>query len=283
MFVSPMLLKKTEDPFDDDNWLSELKLDGIRFLYSTMEETQFYSRHNNEVTDRFPELMNQQVPPGTILDGEIVRPGEDGRPDFEDVLSRFQVNNPKRIPIVSKSRPVTYCVFDVIYYKGKNISHWPLTERKEILNEILPEDSPRFTKTLSMSGNGKTLFDLVKNNDLEGIVLKKKNSTYEIGKRSMNWLKVINYKYATVSIAGIRKSQFGWLLRFPDGRIAGVMELGVPADAKKAVYRVARTAGGKETKDYLYLPSDALKCNIKYRALSKSGLLRLPSFVRFAS
>ncbi|WP_083845620.1 hypothetical protein [Desulfosporosinus acidiphilus] len=90
-------------------------LDGIRLLYSTIGDVRFFSRHNNEVTDRFPELMDQQVPPGTILDGEIVRSSEDGRPDFKDDLSRFQIINPKRIPILSKSRPVTYCVFDVIY------------------------------------------------------------------------------------------------------------------------------------------------------------------------
>ncbi|WP_407314171.1 hypothetical protein [Desulfosporosinus sp. SB140] len=78
MFISPMLLRKAESPFDDDNWLSELKLDFIRFLYSTMEKTRFFSRHNHEVTDRFPELLDHPVPLGTILDGEIVRPGEDG-------------------------------------------------------------------------------------------------------------------------------------------------------------------------------------------------------------
>lgn len=283
MFISPMLLHKSENPFNDDNWLSELKLDGIRFLYSTVDGLKFYTSHDNEVTERFPELNTNQIPRGTLLDGEIIISDEKGKPDFEDLMSRFQVTNPKRIQIISKTNPITFCAFDVIYYKGEKISHLPLSDRKELLNEIIPEDLPRITKTLSINGNGKALFNLIKQQDLEGIVLKRKDSKYEIGKRSKNWLKVINYKYATVSIAGFRKSEFGWLLRFPDGKPAGEMELGVPVEARKAVYKLSRIVKVKETKDYIYFPNESLKCNIKYRSLTKSGLLRLPSFLEFAS
>jgi len=61
------------------------------------------------------------------------------------------------------------------------------------------------------------------------------------------------------------------------------MELGVPADARKIVYELAKMVGAKETKDYVYFPNDSLKCKIKYRTLTKAGLLRLPSFLEFAS
>lgn len=285
MFISPMLLHKVNTPFDDENWLSEMKLDGIRFLYSTMNGSNFYTRHKNEVTSRFPELMTSQIPVGTILDGEIIISNDDGKPDFEALMSRFQTSNPKRIPILSKTKPVTFCAFDVIYYKGKKISHLPLTERKEILNDILPEDLPLITKVLSITGNGKALFDLVKQQNLEGIVLKRKDSKYEIGKRSQSWLKVINYLYSTVEIAGYRKSKFGWLLRFPDGKSAGIMELGVPNEAKKTIYRLGKMFDTQETKEYVLFPKEngSLQCKVKYRALSKAGYLRLPSFVKFAS
>lgn len=155
-------------------------------------------------------------------------------------MSRFQVSNPKRIHRLSKSKPVTFCAFDVVYHKGKRISHLPLFERKEILDSLLPEDLPLVTKVPLINSNGKAMFDLVKAQGLEGIVLKKKSSKYELGKRSRNWLKVINYQYATVEIAGFRKSEFGWLLKFSDGKPAGVMELGVPAEARKAVYQLLK-------------------------------------------
>lgn len=282
MFISPMLLHKVDNPFDDAEWLSELKLDGIRFLYSTMNGFNFYTRHENEVTERFPELVTNRVPKGTILDGEIIISDENGKPDFEELMSRFQVSSPRRIPTMSRIKPVTFCVFDVVYYKGKKVTHLPLSDRKEILDELLPEDLPLITKVPSIKGNGKALFDLVKQQDLEGIVLKNKDSKYELGKRSHKWLKVINYQYATVEIAGVRKSEFGWLLRFPDGKPAGIMELGVPAEARKAIYQLAKMAGSKEASDYVIF-SEPLKCKVKYRTLTKAGYLRLPTFIEFVS
>lgn len=280
-----MLLHKVDIPFDHDEWLSELKLDGIRFIYSTMDGFNFYTRHQNEVTERFPELVSCQIPKGTILDGEIIISDKNGKPDFEELMSRFQVSNPKRIPIISKIKPVTFCAFDVVYFKGKKVSHLPLTDRKEILNNLLPEDLPLISKVISINGNGQALFDLVKKQQLEGIVIKKKDSSYEIGKRSSNWLKVVNYQYTTVEIAGFRKSEFGWLLRFPDGKAAGLMELGVPPDARKAVYQFSKMAGCEEGNDFAYFPKGdgALMCKVKYRELTKEGYLRLPSFVEFVS
>ena len=280
-----MLLHKIDKPFDDGEWLSELKLDGIRFLYSTMSGVNFYTRHENEVTERFPELITSQIPKGTILDGEIIISDKDGKPDFEELMSRFQASRARRIPILSRTKPVTFCAFDVVFHKGKKVSHLPLFERKEILNSLLPEDLPLITKVPSIKGNGEALFDLVVQQNLEGIVMKRNDSKYEIGKRSHNWLKVINYQHATVEIAGYRKSEFGWLLRFPDGKPAGIMELGVPVDARKAIYQLGKLVESKEADDYVFFPktNGSLKCTVKYRALLKSGYLRLPSFVEFAS
>jgi len=246
-----------------------------------MDNVKIHTRHGNEVTERFPELITNEIPKGLLLDGEAIISNDEGKPDFEEMLSRFQISSAKRIPIMSKIKPITFCAFDVVYYEGKNICHLPLTERKRLLNEVLPKDSRRITNALSIEGNGKALYELVKHQDLEGIVLKKKDSKYEVGTRSKNWVKVINYKYATVSIAGFRKSGFGWLLKFPDGTVAGIMEL-VPLEARKSVYALAKRLKVKETQDFVYFPNDSLICKVKYRALSKRGLLRLPSFLEFA-
>lgn len=283
MFISPMLLQKIDEPFDNDEWFSELKLDGIRLIYSTIDGTKFYTRHNNEVTERFPELITKSIPKGTILDGEIILPDKDGRPDFEGLMSRFHTKSDRKIKTLSVNSPITYCAFDVLCYQDKMTTHLPLIERKELLDMILPDNLPYINKTLSIPGRGKALFQSIKDRQLEGIVLKRKNSKYEPGKRSENWLKVVNYQYATVSIAGFRKSKFGWLLNFQDGSPAGMMELGVPVEAKKAVYQLAKMVPVKETSDYVCFPNETLKCKVKYRTLTKGGLLRLPSFLEFAS
>jgi DNA ligase 1 len=178
MFISPMLLHKADHPLNSDDYITELKLDGIRLIYSVDEKgkARLYSRHNNEITSKFPELHNLDIPPGTVPDGELIVSDNSGKPDFEAVMSRF---------MSSKDRtPVTFVAFDVIQRKGERITNLPLLERKEVLAEIVPEDNTLIAKTQFIEGHGEAYFDAVKAQALEGIVLKRKDSRYEVGKRS---------------------------------------------------------------------------------------------------
>ena len=189
------------------------------------------------------------------------------------------MTNSDRVKILSRMEPVSFVVFDILVHNGKNVTDLPLYARKELLHSITPDDTPVLSKVLSIEGNGKALFDLVKKQDLEGIVLKKKDSRYEIGKRSQSWLKVINYNFDTVLVKGYRKKEFGWLLSYQDGKYAGIMELGVPADARKAVYQRPKI---DEDKNYVFI--DPIPVTVKHRYLTtKNGLLRLPSFFSMES
>ncbi|WP_223592755.1 ATP-dependent DNA ligase [Neobacillus bataviensis] len=272
MFISPMLLHKSDQPFDDTEYISELKLDGIRLIYSVDDtgKVRLYSRHNNEITAKFPELQNLSIPPGTVLDGELIVSGNDGKPDFEAMMSRFMSSRDKT--------PVTFVTFDVIQHEGERVTKLPLLERKELLADIVPTDTALIAKTQFIEGHGEAYFEAIKAQALEGIVLKRKDSRYEVGKRSHSWLKVINYQYANVHVVGYRKQpkDFGWLLQFDDGRYAGVMELGVPAKERAKVYNSQIIS---ENKDFAYI--EPLKCRVKYRNLTKAGLLRLPSFLEW--
>ncbi|MCM3724603.1 hypothetical protein M3226_02660 [Neobacillus cucumis] len=127
---------------------------------------------------------------------------------------------------------------------------------------------------MSIDGNGITLFNLIKEQDLEGIVLKKKDSTYEVGKRSYSWIKMINYQYANVVVNGYKKDDFGWLLSYEDGNYAGIMELGVPKDVRKKIYEMKKKG---ENDKFVFI--EPLTCYVKYRNVTKVGLLRLPSFI----
>lgn len=92
MFVKPMLLQYAKDniPFDDSDFLAELKLDGIRLIVSHMDELKLYTRHNNDVTSKYPELVkNCPVPKGTIVDCELIVSDDQGRPDWEACMARF--------------------------------------------------------------------------------------------------------------------------------------------------------------------------------------------------
>jgi DNA ligase 1 len=272
-FISPMLLHKSDQPFDSSEYITELKLDGIRLIYSVdySGKVRLYSRHNNEITAKFPELHNLDISPGTVLDGELIVTDSAGKPDFEAMMSRFMSSRDKT--------PISFVAFDVIQHEGERVNKIPLLERKEILADIIPNDTPKLAKTQFIEGHGEAYFEAVKAQDLEGIVLKRKDSRYEIGKRSQSWLKVINYQYADVFVVGYRKKpkDFGWLLADADGKYMGVMELGVPALARAEVYRAEVS---HETDDFAYLAAP-IGLRVKYRNLTKAGLLRLPSFVEW--
>jgi DNA ligase-1 len=273
MFVSPMLLERAagNKPFDDDNWITELKLDGIRLIPSNMDRPRLYTRHNNEITTNFPELL--EVMPtsnGTILDSEMIVPGIDGKPDFAAVMERFKSNKSKH--------KVNVVAFDIIKYKGKDVTGLPLLERKKMLDDSFIENE-YFSKSKYLVGNGIKYFDLVKQQGLEGTVQKLIASKYEINKRSSNWRKVIAYEIGEFFIVGYRKSDFGWLLS--DGeKIVAVMELGVRKTERQVGYRIFQQLKTGETDDTVYL-QPLIRCVVKHRGYTKNNLLRLPVFDKF--
>ncbi|PLS17631.1 hypothetical protein CVD28_11615 [Bacillus sp. M6-12] len=278
MFVAPMLLHKSQHPFDDNDYITELKLDGIRIILTKFNnQIKLYTRHNNDVTAKFPELLEaaERIPNGTVLDGELVVTDHQGKPDFEAVMERFMSRK--------SEHQVHYCVFDVIYYEGQKVTHLPLVKRKVLLDTML-EDTDAVAKVQWLRGNGKAYFALVEEQGLEGIVLKKANSKYQINKRSQDWLKVINYQYTDVFITGLKKDTFGLLLGLEEERgikPAGVMEFMNP-NAKKQFYSLYQDLIIDENKTAIFI-DPKIKCKVKFRNYTKAGLLRIPSFVEYTS
>lgn len=273
MFVYPMRLEyaKENKPFNDKRYISELKLDGIRLLVTHMDRVRLYTRHNNEITANFPELVKSiPIPKGTILDGEMIVSDTTGKPNFEAVNERFKSNKSKH--------KITFCAFDVIRYKDRDTKSLKLLERKELLEESF-EENDFYVKSKFIEGHGIDYFERVKQLGLEGIVLKKNDSLYVPGKKSSSWLKVIAYEMNEVFIAGYLKNEFGWLLS--DGeRIIGVAEYGPDSDHKKAFYKIAQQLKTNENKDVVYV-QPRIKCIVKHRGITKNKMLRLPVFEHF--
>ncbi|MDM5339678.1 ATP-dependent DNA ligase [Fictibacillus enclensis] len=260
-FVSPMLLGKVDAPFDDPRYIAELKLDGFRLVYSSLgDKPRLYTRHNTDVTSRYPELLTLNLPPGLVLDGELVVCDADGKPDFEACMSRFSSRKVKHA--------VTYCVFDVLYNEGQSVMHLPLVERKALLDAIIPVNSALLTKVGVIDGlHARQLYDVCCAQSLEGVVLKRKDSAYLTGKRSDRWLKIVNYTFTDVWVAGLTANG-DWLLEFDDGSPAGICEFAPPL-ARKTVYRNFEGHG------------EPLKVRVKHRSLTKGGYLRTPAFGEF--
>lgn len=200
--LSPMLFFE-EDPFDSNDYIYELKLDGARCLaYLDNYETVLVNKREKNITNTYPELkeIHKQVKEKCILDGEIVVM-YNGKPDFFKLQKRSLLTNNLKIKLLSNKFPVTFIAFDILYLNDKLIIDLPLIERKKLLGNNIIENS-RITISRYIEEKGIDFFNLTKAQDLEGVVAKLKNSKYYLGKRSRVWLKFKVYQEEDVVICG---------------------------------------------------------------------------------
>lgn len=191
--IHPMLATLVDEPFDDDNWLFELKWDGYRAIaFIDADRLRLTSRNQNDLTKAYPELqeLSQHVRARTaILDGEIVALDDQGRPSFSLMQQRTGVGEGgRRIRRTRDDIPVVYYAFDLLYLDGYNLMRADLEQRKELLASVLAtSDYLRFSD--HYIGRGVDLFHAAAERNLEGIVAKVRRSCYE-QKRSREWLKM---------------------------------------------------------------------------------------------
>lgn len=189
--ISPMLLGERKEPFDNEDYIYELKLDGMRCLiYLGENSTVIKNRKNRDITLTFPELsdLHKAVTEKCILDGELVFT-RDGKPDFFALQSRSFMTDHFKIKLKAKSSSISFVAFDIVYYKDKMITSLPLMDRKQILQNTVKENE-RISVSRFISTRGVEFFRLAKQQGLEGIVAKRKDSKYLCGKRSNDWLKI---------------------------------------------------------------------------------------------
>jgi len=171
------------EPFDDPEWVFDLKYDGFRGIcYLEQGCCRMISRNGN-LMSRFASLGDQIAASldvgDAILDGEVIAADETGRPQFYDLLRDM--------------RAPAYVVFDLIWLDGVDLRALPLTERRRHLHNILPKGPAIISEALSVTGTGHKLFDLMCANDLEGVVAKRLKDGY--GSR-VRWLKIKNPSYS---------------------------------------------------------------------------------------
>lgn len=270
MFVSPMLLQELNQPIDDPNTIVELKFDGIRLILSKHKgQVKLFTRHRTEITHRFQELSNLDIPDGTILDGELVSLDDEGKPDFHQVMSRFMSHK--------SPHPVQFVSFDILSYGETPLHSLPLLERKRILSTVIHEASHPLVHVISYyDRQACDYFQIIKENQLEGIVIKKADSPYKIGKRTNYWNKVINYQYTNALITGYSHKEFGLLLTTLDNKPLGVCKF-MATPYRKQLYQMAHLQDSHEKNGYTFL-NKPLPCKIRFRNFTSAGMLRLPVF-----
>ncbi|MBV8373188.1 MAG: non-homologous end-joining DNA ligase [Candidatus Eremiobacteraeota bacterium] len=179
---SVMLATLIDEPFDDDQWLFEIKWDGYRAICTIDEKGHLTlsSRNDLDFLERFPDLHGlahafKSIP--IVVDGEIVSLDAEGRSEFQ----RLQESQ-------KKSAALTFAAFDLLYADGRDLRKTPLEERKALLERLIVDDeSVMYSK--HVIGKGKSLFESARTRKLEGIVGKRRESLYQ-ERRSRDWVKI---------------------------------------------------------------------------------------------
>jgi ATP-dependent DNA ligase len=190
--IQPMLAQRAPEPFDSEDYLFEIKWDGIRCLaFIEAGRLRLQSRDLMAISAQFPELASlAQLPSGTVLDGELVVL-KDGKPCFAEIQKRTQLRTSHRIGMFSHALPVSYLVFDLLYWEGESLVAAPLSARREALNSLtarLPESGVLVSGAVLRYG--RACFETVAKLGLEGLMAKRLDSPYVVGRRSRHWLKI---------------------------------------------------------------------------------------------
>ena len=191
-----------------DAWVHEFKWDGVRALVvSDGQRVQVRSRAGNDVTAGYPELaaLAPAVPAGTVLDGELVVLDDDGVPSFPLLQRRMHLRDPVRVPVVARQVPVVFMAFDVLVHGGTSVMDQVWTQRRSRL-EGLGLAGPAWGTPPTVDDIGAAL-QAAADRGLEGVVSKRRTSTYRPGDRSPDWRKLRLVREQEVVVGGVRRGQ----------------------------------------------------------------------------
>lgn len=182
---------------DPGGWLFEVKYDGYRILAGKAgADVRLVTRRANDWTARFPPITEAIAKLGArecVLDGEACVVEENGRPSFS-ALQEYLAGR-------SRSARVAYAVFDLLWLDGRDLRHAPIEARRELLEHLLEEQRGALTLSRSVEGDVPDLLRAAKSAGVEGLVAKRRGSTYEAG-RTGAWIKLRFDRRQDCAIAG---------------------------------------------------------------------------------
>jgi bifunctional non-homologous end joining protein LigD len=286
--MKPMLASTIEMPFDNKNWIFEIKWDGYRCLSKVLNgAVEMYSRNLKSFNNKFKTVYNSLkiIPYNAIFDGEIVIVDAKGRSDFS-LLQNYKASGTENL---------VYYIFDLIYLDEYDLTSLPLIKRKEILEDVLPSlQNIRYSDHIPETGNA--FFKMALSMDLEGIIGKKKDGKYLTGSRTNDWVKIKTQKRLEAVICGYTKPRGG-------RKYFGALILGIYED--KQLKYIGHAGGGFSNSDLKSLHKQLseletanspfkippatnmpvtwvkpkLICEIKYLDWTKDKILRNPVFL----
>ncbi|HZV81914.1 MAG TPA: non-homologous end-joining DNA ligase [Geobacteraceae bacterium] len=287
--VRPMLATLAQEPFDHPDWLFEVKWDGYRAVAEIRQGgVSLYSRNLLPLNDKFFPIVEslRKLPFEAVLDGEIVVVDDQGQPDFE-LLQNYRS---------SGSGHLLYYVFDLLHFQGHDLTGLPLIRRKEFLKKILPQ-VPKIRFSDHVLQDGVLFFRVARGKGLEGIIAKQAQSSYQIGTRSRQWLKVKTQLTQEGVIAGFTaprggRRHFGTLVLgvYDGGEFTCIGHAGGGFDANELEEIRARLEPLIQEECPFKLKPETgtpstwvrpeLVCEVAFHGWTVDGVMRQPSFLR---
>jgi bifunctional non-homologous end joining protein LigD len=211
-FFEPMMAKLVKRTPAGD-WQFEIKYDGFRALafIQSRENVRLISRNEKDLGERFPDVLKslrQLSTENTVLDGEIVALDSKGRSSFQLLQNR---ESGKQAP------PLFYYVFDMPQHEGTDLRSLPLEERQARIHKWIRRRTGVLRVSDVLQGDGDALLEQARKLGLEGLIGKKANSLYEVGRRSGAWIKLKTHREQEFVIGGYSdptggRQHFGALL-----------------------------------------------------------------------
>jgi bifunctional non-homologous end joining protein LigD len=287
--VRPMLAESVKEPFDHPEWVFEVKWDGYRAIAEVREgNVALYSRHGISFNKKFPPVVEALRRFGfdAVLDGEVVVVDDQGRPDFQ-LLQHYQA---------AGNGHLLYCVFDLLYFRGHDLTGLPLVRRKELLKRILPS-GPRVRYSDHVVKEGVLFYNVSREKGLEGIIAKHSQSTYEAGRRSRQWLKVKTRLTQEGVIAGFTepggdRKHFGALVLgvYEEDALVPIGSVGsgftekdleeIRGKLDPLVQKESPFAAAPATNGPVAWLRPELVCEVSLSEWTEDGVMRHPVFVR---
>jgi bifunctional non-homologous end joining protein LigD len=222
-----------------ENWLHQIKWDGVRILtYCDGNNAQLFNRKLNKRTENYPELLDIKSytdASSVIFDGEVIALASDGKPSFHEVMRRDGIRHMENVLQQQKVVPITYMIFDILYYNGNWVNILPFIERNDILSNIVkPNEHVQIVRSFP---DGGELYKVMQQQSMEGIVSKDVSRTYIIDGKDDRWRKIKNYGDIIAVIGGFTLS----------GGIVNSVLLGL-YDLKGKFWYIGHTGTGKLSK-----------------------------------
>jgi bifunctional non-homologous end joining protein LigD len=203
-FTPPEPMLADEVPAGPE-WLHQIKWDGIRLLtYYHARQTQLFNRRGSERTAFYPELCEAGAylsAESAVLDGEVIALDAAGKPSFHEVMKREGIHTVAHVDRAVSAVPVTYMVFDIALYNGRWLANIRLDQRLALLADVVTHRER--VRTAETFADGTALLHAVRKQQMEGIVSKRRDSGYLIGRTMSSWKKIKNDRDLIAVVGGV--------------------------------------------------------------------------------